>query len=296
MRHEIEGNVDSVTFDSVTELMEAPRDGVNADHIANQLRTASWLRDYHWTGEFGKSPDPARAIAEAAQGGWAEGADKLRSMMASMPGLANLERAPVERVRRKRRRADQGMEVDVTRYWSGEPATAWTAMVKEPRTANMHRPVFLLINTSLSAGTPCDQLMWRGAVALRLYEELIRLRCPVRVVIGSISSGLMVHGSRIGVDTVVVKDYGETLSVAKLAAMTHAAFHRTWMFTAMCHRSRVSSYLGFPLIAEDHYPPTARREAERYGARLVTVRCALSSQAAEREYRELSAKLGGTAS
>jgi hypothetical protein len=153
--------------------------------------------------------------------------ERMLGMMAEIELPLGLTK-PETVSRRKRRKRDMGNEVDIHEVRQGRLDRAWTRTEKIALPTVGNKLVHIDINLSAAAGVSLEDMLWRGAVVLRIYDALTKMGKSVSIS-GYYASYHLWGMDRIGMVSCKIKDYGEPMSTAKLAAMVHGAFFRTFL-------------------------------------------------------------------
>lgn len=167
----------------------------------------------------------------------------------------------VSKVVRKRVRSDQGDEIDIHKVYSGQLDKAWSKMVRIEED-KVHRLITLMVDVGANAVIDAEQSLWNAAVSVRVADALIKAGKSVRIIVGSTCDNLFYDRSNaLATTSVVVKQYNEPLSMSRLAAMSHAGFHRSFNFPARClFDQRISSNMGSSVEAYNRYAPAHIKE------------------------------------
>ena len=196
-------------------------------------------QDEHWT-EHGFIPRAIRSnlgtnwlgpdnptIAQAVDRvlhGWKEGAEKVRHHLAAIE-----INAPVS-VKRKRKRSDQGDDLDIHAVYRGDLEHAWTKRQRSHTRAR--RTVRIVAQCNLLANTNADELFWRGAAVCKLVDVLSDAGYSVEV-IGAIASVRIDHHEHAWLLTFPLKEAESPLDMEQLAGIAcNSGFHRLYGFRA----------------------------------------------------------------
>lgn len=239
----------------------------------------------------------ANSIGEFMQritDGWPEGLAKLRQM-ASALDLDTTQRASVVNLRkRKRRRGEFGNELDIHAVYQGRINTAWDKLEHVQKSVRSKKHVVLYFNLSVSWGITFEESLWTAALALHLTEKLMASGRSVRIYVGDVARGATNAGWSITHATsVMVKDYGDTLSYARLAGMATAGFLRIFGFAANCMEPlrEVSSGLGSPTTSKKALPWHIKNEEVERGALVVCLDACTSQWGMKHAAESVAAQL-----
>lgn len=160
-----------------------------------------------------------RAAMRAVREGWSDGIERITALRCDVP--------PVESVRRRRVRADQGDALDMQAVLRGDLSRAWE------RTRRLSRPaarvVSIVCDVTASASTGAHELYWRGAAALRAVEVLEGAGYSVALY-GAFGSRGALEGCRLA-QVCEVKSSESPLDMSRLAGMLAlSAWFRTALF------------------------------------------------------------------
>lgn len=130
--------------------------------------------------------------------------------------------------RRKRVKADFGDELDMHQVYSGNLATAWSHPKRMIAHRHSERFATLAVNVAVNANVGFNETLWRAATALKICDMMQAagrsLEIYITVACDYFSSNLN------GRFACRVKKYSEPLVIERLAAMSSAAFLRTFGF------------------------------------------------------------------
>lgn len=160
--------------------------------------------------------------ADRAVRGWAEGAERVRQM------LADVEAPTPVSVKRKLRRGDQGDELDIHAVYRGALDRAWSRRQRTHHRSRM--TVRLALQVGGSKTMVADEMFWRGAAIAKLTEVLEDAGYGVEVVCAEST----LQRSNVIHQLFVLKDAGSPLNLDQLAGVVcNAGFFRTWCFRGM---------------------------------------------------------------
>lgn len=251
----------------------------------DEALSQKWKHDAHfgmeWTGTL-----TWEGTVEKMRNGWPLQEELMLKKLEQIE-LPLALRKPETVKRRKRRRADFGNAVDIHEVNQGRSDRAWerTEHVKLPTVGN--KLVHIDINLSAACGVKLEDMLWRGALVLRIYEALIKMGKSVAISGYYAALGLWNTngGYSVGMVSCKIKDYGEPMSVSKLAPMVHGAFFRCFL---MNEGSREHPELGRVCTSGKGYPvddPELRSsdaaEDEARGGHIVHIGQCFSREQAE---------------
>jgi hypothetical protein len=183
IKHKYRGARVDMHFDSVVELADMIRRPESRPDWFTGISAAQWtdvvgghLERSSAAGWFSVLANNPIALLNFVLGGWPAGVEQLRG------ALGDLEVASMfTRHRRKRRRGDQGDELDIHRVYRGDLSNAWQRMGRAEK-PGAGKPVTVVCNLGAHSGIDADQLFWRGATAIHLAEVLMQRGHPVQIV------------------------------------------------------------------------------------------------------------------
>jgi len=186
--------------------------------------------------------------------------------------------------RRKRRRADMGNSVDIHDVRQGRLDRAWEQTYKVERETPTRRKVHIVVNLATSAGISCNDALWRGAVALRLHDMLVRRGKHVSMYAGAVWRGNYRRrsGREINVYNVPIKQSQFMLSREHLAMQVSASFSRLYvMAKAQNLHPTLTPGDGYGYPCDDYYiVPATLQERREAGEHVVVVGGAYSQRSA----------------
>lgn len=213
-----------------------------------------------------------------------DGWPALEKLMLDMLGQVELPEQltkPELSKRRKRRRADFGNELDIHAVYQGRCDRAWDQTHVEQLIATGNKTSHICINLSAPSGMSFDAAMWRGALALRIYETLTMLGRSVSISgyyasVRGFADGTAFMGS------CKLKNYGEPLRTDKLAAMVNLGFMRRFLMELSIEShptKRPSGGYGYPIDDYELRTYAAEQDGQHGGSVFVIGKCFSKEQA-----------------
>ena len=199
----------------------------------------SWKKTIARDEEFNRRTNwfglPSRVqLVKAASEGWEDGEARMREMGEEL--LKDEEIIVGQSVsshkRRKRRRGDHGMSIDMDRVYNGQLDTAWTRMQHVQKVMQSPKNVCVYIDVACLGGVKPSETLWRGAVAFIITDILIKEGYSVKVVVGGTSRDVLVNdtGNDVTCTSVTIKDYMSGINPKTLAVACSAGYHRHFNF------------------------------------------------------------------
>ncbi len=196
--------------------------------------------------EFAKEDQFGKDIIESAtrllDRGWEAGAKRITKMSDKLTtGGGPL--GAVRSIKRKRRWKDEGDELCPDRLHAGKLDVAWSGPER-----NSPGVFGNAVNIGIQFGGNCslsaEQLFWNGAAGLVIADALSSQGYQVSIV--GLSGVEVCDTSDLSLNVIVLKDFGEHLSVDSLASVVcHAGVFRTFGFmTRFASPIRLSGGLG----------------------------------------------------
>lgn len=245
-------------LDSLQELFASECSAQNRTHSDSDLfRNAAGSSFTGGIGNVGK-------FREFANGGWADGAKRMRE------AIGEVEAPIAEDIRRRPRWGEDGDEIDMQRVWTGELDRAWFGC--KPANGCAPKYVRLLVHVGALSSVSAEQMFYRGAACSILADALEEAGYRVEIVAYSRSNSVEAGSGGRGrrrrrsasrpdakyAMTVPVKQSDESLDLERLAVVTaHAAMFRVAVWA---HRLSLpttissgmgSTYYGRPEFARD---------------------------------------------
>ena len=277
--HEPSPGIDVAWFDSPRDLMEAPVGKANrAKFYRKRLGTSYFLDpddydmgDVTWSGTRGGMA----AVMDAMTGraAWPEGETHWANAMAQIKAKPLPK---IESVRRRRRRGEEGAEIDADRMYAGDFDSMWIRTQREASRARRH--LRILINVGGNASVPARDMIWSGVVGALLVELLRKSGRNCEVHAFTVAMGSFVDGTDVAT-VVKIKDATQRLDVRSLlawaampgsfrSAMFHGrASHPTRKLRGALGRNTTTTDTGYLLRRID---PTASADASIVVPKLKT--------------------------
>lgn len=228
-------NLPDTRYSSLRDFLAAaslpPRNPKNIE-FTDKVDVEGWSAD--WTGGARNT----NAAVAAMSGQYASGAAIIKRIETA---AAKIKLPPKMDLRRRRVRADQGDELDITAVYRGRLDIAWERTQRRAVTASPM--VSIVVNTICKAGADASVISFRGAVGIVLAQLLERFGYRVRIVFA-------MGGRIIGADEhfsvrATLKDYGKPVNHEAIACATHPALFRVmghrWMWA---HANKRAEYGG----------------------------------------------------
>jgi hypothetical protein len=213
-------------YDSVQALLRVkPSEQNRETYTGFQRNRGRSFSGISWYGTEGGWDGVERLLNE----GWPEG---LRRMEDAVKALVP---SGVATIRRRRKLASFGDNLDIQRVYAGDLDRAWDTTERSPQRGLGRIVVTLLVNLGANANVTSEQLFWKGASAVALAKALEESGRRVRI-IGYTCGVNRYEGEGEDdwtVDTVMLKDEAEPLDLERLAVTTGlAGFFRRYLFTS----------------------------------------------------------------
>ncbi len=273
----------SVQYDSILDVINTP---CSSGSRINQGLYNSFYNDRDRTGWYGKYNSSAE-IRNAALLGDKELYElslkgKIKSL--SSNGSVSSSEQNIKSIKRKIVYSSTGDELDIHKIYQGQSDTAWRK-TKRIEVAKKFHLVTLLIDYVGIARENANDSLWRSAVAVKIYEELLLAGKSVRIVVGSVSENAMIGDSRFISTCISIKRYNEPLSVERLAVMSNLGFYRFAGFIAKTMQNiNLSSGLGTSVsLAENNLPIQLKEEQELGHTKFVRIGRASNQGSANNE-------------
>lgn len=201
----------------------------------------------------------------------------------------------VKKPKRRKVWKDQGDELDIHKVYAGQLSEAWRTTVREAVSVK-HSLITLFIDISGIATVDVFQSLWRSAVAVKMLDDLLKAGKSVRVIVGGASNGVYIgrNAPYTGCQAVTVKQYNESLSVDRLAAMSHLGFFRTFGFAAKhCSEKYSTSWgLGSSInMRQDTLPWNVQDDVKAGHTKVIIVPKSLNLDQAVQAIRALKQEL-----
>lgn len=245
----------SVHFDSILDLLDYQtpwNKSVWDEHVVGGTNNGS----FEWLGPT--NPTSHEVVEHALKGDHELYNEWLKPMISKLREATGRHRRDYQQMITRTRRVPTwngfGDELDIHRVYQGQLDKAWRRTIRE-EAAHETKLVTLFIQTGGLGMESAKASLWRAAVAILLMEDLVNAGKSVKLVAGAYSDGVTVKGH--GVCTSInIKNYNESLSVERLAAMSHLGFFRTFCFGARaCQPYETSFGLGHSRNMRDQDMP-----------------------------------------
>jgi hypothetical protein len=248
----------SVHFDSIVDYIEAKPSPENAE-LYKSLSNRSVSDARVFRGWFGPNASTYQEVTNLGLVGDKDLFQSLQDKVDKLRESLGMHRrdysAAIKQVRRVRERAAQGDELDIHSVYQGRLDVAW-GRTKRIEMDHETKLVTLLIDNEDNANVNAEDTLWRSAVAVLLTEELEAAGKSVRIITYGASSGAFLGTRKNCTVTITIKDYNSSLSLDRLAAMTHIGFGRGPGFVAMTMQPyKVHRHLGGSVSYSDRLIP-----------------------------------------
>lgn len=243
----------TVHFESTLDFLEYQETGFNASGHREHTNRNSYKSKIEWYGATNANVGAVIDHSVTGDSVLYSSLEKMVSEMRSMDGLDQVNyKQRIKSTRRKFVRGYQGDEIDIHRVYAGSLDTAWSSRIREV-TDKEHNLITLHIDIGGNQNVRVRESLWRTVVALRVYDDLIKAGKSVKIIVGGCSTGSFVQDARGCAVSVTVKEYGDSLSLERLAAMSHIGFYRVFGFAAKYCQSiaRLNYSLGYSTDAND---------------------------------------------
>lgn len=254
-------NVQECAFDSVADVQSHPKNGT----VYTAFRSMDHGQLRKWYGVTTKAD-----LDDAVRSGWESARNQMLTNLKSIELPESMTRPELAR-RRRRTKGDFGNELDIHAVRNGRMDRAWDRTVKVQEETLGNRLVHLCIKTGSAGWISHEQALWRGAVALRIYEALAMMGKSVAISVFDIGFGGLVNGGT-WMTSCKVKDYGQPLDEGKLAALVSVGFARHYLMEVGAHCGTVDCTAGFGADSDDYrLIPHAAKEEEQRGGTVVLI-------------------------
>ena len=229
----VQGKVLRAHSNSVRDFCTTP---VDKSNLAVWERYVGGSHSHGWLyGDAGS----LKVLDERLRDGWSDGAERIAGI-----DIPNLPKP--QSIRRARRRADFGAEVDVTEYWRGRGDVAWSTCKRAARPQITNVRIVPMI--AGSCGQSSDQFFWRGAAVARLADALTDAGYNVEIIAAAVAETIG-NGRKPPnyCHTFTIKDATAPLDTGLLAAvLCQQGFVRHYMFRsfAALRGSVLGSHMG----------------------------------------------------
>lgn len=223
----------SVYFDNALDLLEHEENGRNKDRFNDFMRRSKPnFKRNEW---YGSTNHNAGDVIDHSLIGDDKLYESLRSKINQMNKNLGVDKInytqKIKSVRRELIHGKFGDELDIHKVYSGNLDTAWSRRVREEFDQD-HHLVTLYIDIGGNSNIKVTDSLWRAVVALKVFEDLERAGKSVKIIAGGASTSSFVRDDRSCAVGVVIKEYNQSLSLQRLAAMSHVGFYRVFGFGA----------------------------------------------------------------
>lgn len=220
-------------FDSFSSLASVDASEINlsswratiARHTGSPTEAQSW---------YGMEVPELRAVSEIH--GWSEGSVRGENI------LGHLKAPILQGIKRKRCKGAIGNSLNPLAMLNGNFDRAWATTKKLATSAVKKRSgnVNVVIDVGGNCSTGADAFFWRGAVGTMLARALQKSGRNVRILCGSRTRGLFLHGNKQYCCVVECKPFGAMLNLDRLFSMTAlAGFFRYYIFKVFCSQNKL---------------------------------------------------------
>jgi hypothetical protein len=251
-------NLVSVHFDSIVDYMNTSPCPENAELYA-KLTSRTTTSAAYLRGWYGPNATTYQEVTNLGLIGDKELFNSLQDKIDKLREALGMHKrdysASIKEKRRIRERASQGDELDIHSVYQGRLDVAWgrTRRIEMDQETKL---VTLLIDNEDNANVNAEDTLWRAAVSVLLTEELEAAGKSVRIITYGASSGSFLGSRKNCTVTITIKDYNTSLSLDRLAAMTHIGFGRGPGFAAMAMQPyKVHRHLGGSVRYSDRLIP-----------------------------------------
>jgi hypothetical protein len=265
----------SIHFDSIVDYMETKPCRENADlHKKLTGRIVSESSPKWMKGWYGPSASSYQEVTNLGLVGDKELFNSLQEKVDRLREHLGMHKrdysSAIKQARRVRERAAQGDELDIHSVYQGRLDVAW-GRTKRIEMDHETKLVTLLIDNEDNAEVNAADTLWRSAVAVLLTEELEAAGKSVRIITYGGSTRCFVGTRKECTVTITIKEYNTSLSLDRLAAMTHIGFGRGPGFVAMAMQPyKVQPHLGGSVSYSDRLIPLQLRpEIEKGHTKVV---------------------------
>lgn len=236
-----DSNLVSLHFESILQFMEAKPHENNL----SLYKKLCGYNSHHWYGPNADTHDEVTRLGLIGDKELYNNLDdKIMQLRESLGMHKRDYKSNIPQVRRVRERAAQGDELDIHRIYQGRLDVAW-GRTKREEFDQETKLVTLLIDNEDNANVKASDTLWRAAVAVLLTQELEAAGKSVRIITYGGSAGAFSGTRKLCTVTITIKEYNTSLSLDRLAAMTHVGFGRGPGFLAMTMQPyKVQSHLG----------------------------------------------------
>jgi len=256
----------SVYFESILDLMDYVPSGENAD-VFRKFMNRSQRNYSNWLGSTNENVGDVIDHALTGDKALYESLMKKVNRMNKTIDMSNVNsKQRIESVKRKLKFDRFGDELDIHKVYAGKLESAWSRRERVV-VDKKHSLITLFINIGGLALVDADDSLWRSVVVLKVFGELQKAGKSVRILVGGTSSAAFQRVGHSCSCAVVVKEYNQSLSVERLAAMSHVGFHRVFGFAAKSAQNeyKLSGGMGATIKIGDHNVPINLQEEVKDG-------------------------------
>lgn len=175
----------------------------------------------------------ARRILDSGE--WPEGVARMLDTLGKIQSTAQ----PTDS-RRRRRWADNGDHVEMSRVWAGRVDVAWSRCTRQSMRAPA--PVTIAVNLSQACNEHAERLFWRGAAAMLLADALTDAGYNVEIECWYTGTNFAEKGKADCAIGVTVKDARSPLDLNALAVTcAFGGYFRSEIFQAVCALPRAAN-------------------------------------------------------
>ena len=268
----------SVYFDSLLELMDYAPPSANSARFAAYVGKDRTHEEFYGHGRdwYGSTNRTSEDVLNHALLGDEELYENLKSKIEQLNEAVGRYTTDytqhIRKVQRKKFRTDFGDEVDIHKVYQGQCDKAWT-QTKRIEVDQTHHLVTILVDYCGHCGEKVEDTLWRAAVATKLVDDLVSAGKSVKLMCGSVARQAMNGSSKLLCTSIVIKNYNEGMSLARVAAMTHLGFFRSAGFAMLAAQHRKCAYnLGYPQdLKEANMPIHLKEDVEAGHTKYVPV-------------------------
>lgn len=272
------GRMDEVAFDDLEDVLKTkPRRDTSEGKI-------------NWTGTMTHAQ-----LHGYVRDGWPEMEQAMLGMLDQIELPAFLARPELTK-KRKRRKADSGNELDIHAVYQGRSDRAWDQTYTQHLMSHGNKTAHICINLSAVNTMDFKEAMWRGALALRIYDALTRLGRSVAISAFYASEQGFTDATAF-MGSCRLKAYGEPMRTDKLAGMVNLGFMRRYLMTwgIESHPTRrPSSGYGHPIDDYALHTYAAEQDHANGGSLFVIGQCFSKAQAEQALEKFVAQLLGET--
>jgi len=254
------GQMISFHSDSIIEIIEGKCNSKSTENKRRYLEYMEGERGNTWHGPTCKS---AKEIIQKCLLGDHDLYEKYlkpKIKELNVKGEHSTSEQIIKKVKRKRRLGDQGNEIDIHKVYQGQIDKAWSSMERIEVSNKIHL-VTLMIDYSGNSGIDATDSLWRAAVVVKIYEELELAGKSVQIVVGSATYSSSSSHSKIFTESIFIKKYNQSLSLERLAAVSHVGCFRILGFLGILSQNdEARDSLGRSVCISDKNMPVHFKE------------------------------------